>query len=448
MIVNVFDERAPGKHEAASLEKGKNVVVVKITKEMTMEQVVSKIQEDVKAAGGGPGSISMLRFFGHGNAGTMDFGKGLQSWTVEPFKELASWMDPDGKGLELHGCYTGSAIYVLGQDCSKPGAFYPREHRPGVVGIGYDLLSELSFVLDAPVTAGVNCQHGDSAHKLEGPTITVSPDGYTLRNVPLDLYDDRGKSHKPTPVSSQPTSHVDIQDLQPSAVSDLSERIRILPDSDEFPHVDIQDHQPSAVSDLSERIRILPDSGELPHVDWHDRLTDFHGHEEHEEHEPFRPFADHNPMDRFGADQLRDFHGHEEHEEHEPFRPFADHNPMDRFGADQLKDFHGHEEHEEHEPFRPFADHNPMDRFGADQLKDFHGHEEHEPFRPFADHNPMDRFGADQLRDFHGHEEHEPFRPFADQPQWMKQGFSEPPHFSSLIDNQFQKPFSDKKWRK
>jgi len=260
MIVNVFDERAPGKHGVAPLEKGKNVIVVHITRNMTMEHVVSEIKKKVEAAGGGPESITLMRFFGHGNAGTMDFGKEFRYWTVKSFRDLASYIDPNGKGLELHGCYTGSAVHVPGQDCLKPGRFYPREHRPGVVGLGFELLLALSEVLKTSVTGGINCQYGDPAHKLEGPTITVSPDGITMRNVPIDKYDDRGQPSKDS-IPVQPESQVDLR-------PDLTERIRILEDADEEPGFDWQPQQASTLPDLTERIRILEDANEEPGFDW------------------------------------------------------------------------------------------------------------------------------------------------------------------------------------
>ncbi|MGD2249288.1 MAG: hypothetical protein PVF58_12850 [Candidatus Methanofastidiosia archaeon] len=250
MIVNVFDTRAPGKHEAAPAEKGLNVVVVKITKDMTMAQVVSEIKTKVEEKGGGLGSISLMRFFGHGNAGTMEFGKVFRYWTVEPLKELAPYFDPEGKGLELHGCYTGSAVHVPGQDCSNPGRFYPRTHQPGRVGLGYELLYELSFQMKVPVTGGINCQYGDSAHKLEGPTITVSPDGITMRNVPIDKYDDRGG-----PVAKPKKA---------DSTADVSERIHIMEgdpltdyksDPRDALEGDLQDS-----TDISERIHIIEDT--------------------------------------------------------------------------------------------------------------------------------------------------------------------------------------------
>ncbi|MGC1121103.1 MAG: hypothetical protein WBA22_08410, partial [Candidatus Methanofastidiosia archaeon] len=331
MIVNVFDERAPGKHQAAPLEKGQNVVVVEIRKTMTMKDVVSKIVKEVKAKGGGPESISIMRFFGHGNAGMMEFGKDLQYWDVEHFKELATYLDPNGKGLELHGCYTASAVSVPGQDCSKPGAFYPREPQPGYVGPGFELLLALSQVLHAPVTGGVNCQYEDPAHKLEGPTMTVSPDGTTMRNVPIDKYDDRGRSPQKR---SQP---------------DLSERIKILPETDDHDHPHTYQG-----SDLSERIRVLPDSEPFEHSDSH-------------------------PFDRFDADRVTDF----KHDNHGSFKP-SDLNPFDRYGADKLTDF------PKHEPFNPLNP-GPFNRFGGDRVTDLP--HDHRPFKP-SDLNPFDRYGA------------------------------------------------------
>jgi hypothetical protein len=355
MIVNVFDERAPGKHQAAPLERGQNVVVVEIKKTMTMKEVVSKIVKEVKARGGGPESVSIMRFFGHGNAGMMEFGRDLQYWNVEPFKELATYLDPNGKGLELHGCYTASAVYVPGQDCSKPGAFYPRTPQPGYIGPGFELLTALSTVLRAPVTGGVNCQYEDPAHKLEGPTITVSPSGTTMRNVPIDRYDDRGQSPQ--------------KRLQPN----LSDRIKILPETGDHGH-------PPQVpgSDLSERIRILPGSDDPFHRFGADKLTDASKHE----------FDSLDPFNRFGKNRVTD-------PLHTADRPInsAALSPFFRYGADKLTDVPGHNPN----PSNP----DPFNKAGHDRMLD-PVHTDDRPINPAAL-SPFFRYGADKLTDVPGH---------------------------------------------
>jgi hypothetical protein len=351
MIVNVFDERAPGKHQAAPLERGQNVVVVEIKKTMTMREVVSKVVKEVKARGGGPESISIMRFFGHGNAGMMEFGRDLQYWNVEPFKELATYLDPNGKGLELHGCYTASAVYVPGQDCSKPGAFYPRTPQPGYIGPGFELLTALSNVLRAPVTGGVNCQYEDPAHKLEGPTITVSPSGTTMRNVPIDRYDDRGQSPQ--------------KRLQPN----LSDRIKILPETDGHGHPD-----KFPESDLSKRIRLLPDSDDPFHRFGADKLTDV------PEHGP----TSLDPFNRAGQDRMLD----PLHTDSRPINPAAL-SPFFRYGADKLTDVPTHEP----SPSNP----DPFNRAGQDRMLD-PLHTDSRPINPAAL-SPFFRYGADTLTD-------------------------------------------------
>jgi hypothetical protein len=464
MIVNVFDERAPGKHQAAPLEKGQNVVVVEIKKTMNMKEVVSKIVKEVKARGGGPGSVSIMRFFGHGNAGMMEFGRDLQYWDVEPFKELASYFDPSGKGLELHGCYTASGVYVPGQDCSKPGAFYPRRSQPGYIGPGFELLTALSTALQAPVTGGVNCQYEDPAHKLEGPTITVSPSGTTMRNVPIDRYDDRGQSAQ--------------KKLQPT----LSDRIKILPETGDHGH-------PPQVpgSDLSERIRILPDSDDPFHRFGADKLTDAstHGFDPldsfgrlgknrvidpfHTDDRPINPSAL-NPFSRYGADKLTDGPTHDRfdssnpshrvghdgmldpvHTDDRPINPSAL-NPFFRYGADKLTDTPEHEPspsnpgpftraghdgmldpvHTDDRPINPSAL-NPFFRYGADKLTDTPAHDPFhssnldpfnrlgrdrvtDPLRDTGDYNrslnPFSRYGADKLTDVPTHDPFNSSNPF------------------------------------
>jgi len=202
----------------------------------------------------------------------------------------------------------------------------------------------------------------------------------------------------------------DLRPQQASVIPDLSERIKILPDSGELPQEGWQNRQASVIPDLSERIKILPDS---------------------EEREPFQPFEGQSMAERFGADRLVDS------EEREPFQPFEGQSMAERFGADRLRDFPGHEERE---PFQPFKGQSMAERFGADRLRDFH--EEREPF---AGQSMAERFGADRLRDFPGHE---PFQISSNQPQWMNQGFGGPPQFGSQVDLRPQKPFTDKpQWK-
>jgi hypothetical protein len=99
-------------------------------------------------------------------------------------------MTPGGPGVELHGCYTGSAT---GGNCTTPGRFYPRNHYPGVISDGFRLLSNLAFILKVPITAGINCQIGDPHQRFEGPTLTVSTDGYIIRNVPKQYKEPKGQ---------------------------------------------------------------------------------------------------------------------------------------------------------------------------------------------------------------------------------------------------------------
>ncbi|MBU6997073.1 MAG: hypothetical protein HXS42_05420 [Theionarchaea archaeon] len=406
MIVNVFDERAPGKHQAAPLERGQNVVIVEIKKTMTMREVVSKIVEEIKARGGGPESVSIMRFFGHGNAGMMEFGRDLQYWNVEPFRELATYLDPNGKGLELHGCYTASAVSVPGQDCSKPGAFYPRESQPGYVGLGFELLLALSTVLNAPVTGGINCQYEDPAHKLEGPTISVSPSGTTMRNVPIDRYDDRGQSAQ--------------KKLQPT----LSDRIKVLPETED------RGHSPQVPeSDLSERIRILPDSDDPFHRFGADTLAEVPAQEfdpldsfdecgKNRMIDPFQiddspitPSAL-NPLSIYGADRLRDVPTHDPLHSPNPFnnsrhdrmfdpvhtddRPTTPSvlNPFFRYGADKLTDV------PVHDPFHS-SNPDPFGRVGQDRVIDLLHDDSSDHNRSF---NPFSIYGADTLRDVPTHD--------------------------------------------
>jgi hypothetical protein len=457
MIVNVFDERAPGKHGVAPLEKGKDVVVVKITKNMTMGQVSSKIKDEVEAAGGGPGSISLIRFFGHGNAGTMDFGKGFRYWMVEPLKDLAPYIDPEGKGLELHGCYTASAVHVPGQDCTKPGAFYPKTHAPGKVGLGFELLLALSQTLKVAVTGGISCQYGDNAHKLEGPTITVSPDGITMRNVPIDKYDDRGK---PPDSKEQPESQIDVKDS--SVMHDLSDRIEILDFDLDGPTPFLQQSQSSA-PDISDRIEILDfdldeqDSfgvrdrqDRLPDISDRIEILDFDLDEQDnvDFREPFNPLFSQNPLETAGIDQLsdliedRDFDSFADQDplvrpvanrltdfmEDRDFDSFADQSPTVRPVANRLTDFM------EDRDFDSFADQDPLVRPVANRLTDFM---EDRDFDSFADINPSRQFGGGQTG-FQG--DRKPFQPFAETPNWMKNAFSEPPQSRSLMNNQ---PFAE-----
>lgn len=128
-----------------------------------------------------------MHFCGHGNMGFMEIGTGLRSENAHFSQPLAEWMTPDGPGVVLHGCWVASAG-KLGKDGrmishdadkrpSELGTFYPG--RPGAISRGWELLWQLSLALLVPVKAGIDVQIGDKYFETEGPTLMVTPNGYT-----------------------------------------------------------------------------------------------------------------------------------------------------------------------------------------------------------------------------------------------------------------------------
>jgi hypothetical protein len=241
-----------------------STVIVKVTRDMTMSQVVSKIISQVRKNGGGYGSISLLRIFEHGNAGWMSLGTGLKPFTAEPFKDLVPWMKQNGPGVELHGCNVGSADLLHSIECPRWGTYDPKN------AAGYDrglhLMTKLSDLLKVPITAGIDCQDPDPAFSLEGRTRTIHTHWHIVPGF-------EGPTTIVYPKNGAPDEFVATGNLlqvlaknlgideQPH---DLSERIKILEDFDEQTQIP-QQTRASTIPDLSEKIRIL-DFDEQPLV--------------------------------------------------------------------------------------------------------------------------------------------------------------------------------------
>jgi len=179
-------------NESVSHEKyppSKDIQVINITSSWTMQDVVSAIEKSVTAKGGGFHSIDTIKFFGHGEPGKMEFGKGLNIDSVGSFYRLSKWMNPNANGLELHGCNTGAAYIKRDYPAWKFGSFKPRK---GERDVGKELMMRLSDILAVPVTAAKDHQIADPFHRFEGPTRTVHTTWYEKYKSSLSKHQDSG----------------------------------------------------------------------------------------------------------------------------------------------------------------------------------------------------------------------------------------------------------------
>jgi hypothetical protein len=154
-----------------------SVVIVNVPGSWTIAKVVSETLKEVRAGGGRARSINLMKIFEHGNAGRMTLGTGLNPYTVAPFSRLQPLMNPDGQGLELHGCNVGSARLLHSNQCPRRGSYSPKSVYRGIpeADRGWHLLNTLSNLLRVPVTAGLECQYPDPNFALEGRTRTIHP---------------------------------------------------------------------------------------------------------------------------------------------------------------------------------------------------------------------------------------------------------------------------------
>jgi hypothetical protein len=145
-----------------------------------VQAVVNEIRQEAT----GPSSILLLRFHGHGHAGSMGLAKGKGGWTdqsgnkvyVGPeemsqiaveniarlspvLRTLAPYFVLFGS-VELHGCHTGQGA------------------------AGSSLLTTLANLWGVPVSAGKNVQYGGAGQTFtfEGPVVTVYPNFADLRS--------------------------------------------------------------------------------------------------------------------------------------------------------------------------------------------------------------------------------------------------------------------------
>lgn len=173
MIVHVVDYRSTEAGNFLKHPPSKSVVVTWVERSMSISAVVSEIKKAVQAAGGGLGSIAVLKLFGHGKPGYMEFGEGLHIDTVDEFYPLQSWMNPNGNGVELHGCNVGAAYIKSDYRNWKFGSYKPRK---GERDVGLELIRHLSIILGVAVTAGIDDEFPDPKRNFERRTRTVFPD--------------------------------------------------------------------------------------------------------------------------------------------------------------------------------------------------------------------------------------------------------------------------------
>ena len=186
---HIVDSRS---NESVGHEKyppSKDIQVINITGSWSMQDVASAIEKRVTAKGGSFHSIDTIKFFGHGEPGKMQFGKGLHIDSVGPFYRLSKWMNPNGHGLELHGCNTGAAFIKHNYPAWKFGSYNPRK---GERDVGKELMMRLSDILSVPVTAAKDHQIADPQHRFEGPTRTVHTTWYEKYKASLSKHQSTG----------------------------------------------------------------------------------------------------------------------------------------------------------------------------------------------------------------------------------------------------------------
>lgn len=194
MVIYIIDPRDPDwgrSNIMASTHDPKQGAIVRIAVTDSMEQIVEKIKREVTKKGQGKRSIWLMHIHGHGNIGYMEIGTGLHEWNAKDFKPLAEWMTPGGSGVVLHGCWVASAGKVgkNGKMIShnadiRPcelGRFYPG--RPIDISRGWELLWQLSCALQVPVKAGIDVQYWDKYGEIEGPSLTVTSNGWVYDDV-------------------------------------------------------------------------------------------------------------------------------------------------------------------------------------------------------------------------------------------------------------------------
>lgn len=135
-----------------------------------LENIIRRVRE----ASEGEGSIWALKISAHGNSGSFNLGN--HTVTVDEahyFEGLSGYFSPDGPGIELHSCGTGSssilARNVPGTDFfgRTPGTFPVSIHERGM-----RFVIALSRAANTRVTAAIGLQEPDAHWQFEGETFT------------------------------------------------------------------------------------------------------------------------------------------------------------------------------------------------------------------------------------------------------------------------------------
>lgn len=130
------------------------------------------------------GRVILLRFHGHGMAGSMSITRG-RGGVEHVHADSASLFSLDWLHIQQYFGPLHSMFHILGSvelhGCNVAGEVYNRGRRVHShgVGVGPYLLQRLSQLFGVPVTASPDSQysHGNQILPFEGETITFCPDG-------------------------------------------------------------------------------------------------------------------------------------------------------------------------------------------------------------------------------------------------------------------------------
>ena len=118
--------------------------------------------------------IDLLRLCGHGNAGELVMGTGLDIATQAHFRKLnnAGVFAPNAV-VEIHGCGVASATPLV-QDADGHWVGFWQTN-----GVGHKFVKALARTLGVTVKAAVEGQVADVNYRFEFQYITVAPNGKT-----------------------------------------------------------------------------------------------------------------------------------------------------------------------------------------------------------------------------------------------------------------------------
>jgi hypothetical protein len=175
MIMYMFDRRwndrsrEDGTATAARHAKGTTVDESTVEADHTIPTIavfIVKRSKDQK--------IRLLRLCGHGNAGFLQLGKGLDFSSQTGLRKLANEkIFASDAVVEIHGCGVASDKNLI---------LNPRGHHVGswrIDGKGHRFLKAMAKTLGVTVRAGVCGQEADQTYKYECQVVTVTASGST-----------------------------------------------------------------------------------------------------------------------------------------------------------------------------------------------------------------------------------------------------------------------------